>query len=83
MVSATTSERTDDESDRCFHLEMAYKKMFCVTDFGMCHLEDLVNEVKDNKELVVEVEKDLIKLYRKGTSRYVMIESKWIDRPIV
>lgn len=34
----------------------------------MCHLEDLVNEVKDNKELVVEVEKDLIKLYRKGTS---------------
>jgi len=32
----------------------------------MCHLEDLVNEVKDNKELVVELDKDLIKLYRKG-----------------
>jgi hypothetical protein len=47
-------------------LEMAYKKPFCVTDFGMCHLEDLVNEVKDNKELVVEADKDIIKLYRKG-----------------
>jgi hypothetical protein len=49
-----------------FCLEIAYKKVFCVTDFGMCHLEDLVNEVKDNKELVVELDKDLIKLYRKG-----------------
>jgi hypothetical protein len=29
-------------------------------------LEDLVNEVKDNKELVVEADKDIIKLYRKG-----------------
>ncbi len=46
--------------------EMAYKKSFCITDFGMCFLEDLVNEVKDNKELVVEAEKDIIKLYRKG-----------------
>ena len=32
----------------------------------MCYLEDLVNEVKDNKELVVEADKDIIKLYRKG-----------------
>jgi hypothetical protein len=48
---------------------MAYKKFFCVADFGMCYLEDLVNEVKDNKELVVEAEKDIIKLYRKGNSR--------------
>ena len=32
----------------------------------MCYLEDLINEVKDNKELVVEAEKDIIKLYRKG-----------------
>lgn len=47
---------------------MAYKKAFCVADFGMCFLEDLVNEVKDNKELVVEAEKDVIKLYRKGKS---------------
>lgn len=45
---------------------MAYKKRFCVADFGMCYLEDLVNEVKDNKELVVEADKDIIKLYRKG-----------------
>ncbi len=45
---------------------MAYKKTFCVADFGMCYLEDLVNEVKDNKELVVEADKDIIKLYRKG-----------------
>ena len=45
---------------------MAYKKPFCVADFGMCFLEDLVNEVKDNKELVVEADKDIIKLYRKG-----------------
>ena len=52
-------------ADRC-RLEMAYKKVFCVADFGMCYLEDLVNEVKDNKELVVEAEKDIIKLYRKG-----------------
>jgi hypothetical protein len=47
-------------------LEMAYKKPFCIADFGMCYLEDLVNEVKDNKELVVEADKDIIKLYRKG-----------------
>jgi hypothetical protein len=47
-------------------VEIAYKKPFCVTDFGMCYLEDLVNEVKDNKELVVEADKDIIKLYRKG-----------------
>jgi hypothetical protein len=45
---------------------MAYKKPFSVVDFGMCYLEDLVNEVKDNKELVVEADKDMIKLYRKG-----------------
>ena len=35
-------------------LEIAYKKPSSrVADFGMCYLEDLVNEVKDNKELVV------------------------------
>lgn len=50
-------------------LEMAYKKVFAVTDFGMCYLEDLVNEVKDNKELVVEAEKNIIKLYRKGRTK--------------
>lgn len=50
-------------------LEMAYKKVFAVADFGMCYLEDLVNEVKDNKELVVEAEKNIIKLYRKGTMK--------------
>jgi hypothetical protein len=51
-------------------LEMAYKKSFCVADFGMCYLEDLVNEVKDNKELVVEADKDIIKLYRKGNINF-------------
>lgn len=50
-------------------LEMAYKKVFAVADFGMCYLEDLVNEVKDNKELVVEAEKNIIKLYRKGRTK--------------
>ena len=49
---------------------MAYKKPFCVADFGMCYLEDLVNEVKDNKELVVEADKDIIKLYRKGKTNF-------------
>lgn len=34
----------------------------------MCYLEDLVNEVKDNKELVLDSEKGIIKLYRKGNS---------------
>lgn len=48
---------------------MAYKKFFSVADFGMCYLEDLVNEVKDNKELVVDAEKNIIKLYRKGMTR--------------
>jgi hypothetical protein len=54
------------QSNLILSIEMAYKKFFCVADFGMCYLEDLVNEVKDNKELVVEAEKDIIKLYRKG-----------------
>lgn len=44
-----------------------YKKPFCVTDYGMCYLQDLVYEIKDHKELVVDLENDLIKLYRKGT----------------
>ena len=50
---------------------MAYKKPFYVADFGMCYLEDLVNEVKDNKELVVEADKDIIKLYRKGKFKVI------------
>jgi len=37
----------------------------------MCYLEDLVNEVKDNKELVVEADKDIIKLYRKGKFKVI------------
>lgn len=61
----TSALSTHSQAARC-RLEMAYKKVFCVADFGMCYLEDLVNEVKDNKELVVEAEKDIIKLYRKG-----------------
>ena len=32
----------------------------------MCYLEDLVHEIKDNKELVVDIDSGLIKLYRKG-----------------
>ena len=59
---------------------MAYKKIFSVADFGMCFLEDLVNEVKDNKELVVEAEKNMIKLYRKGTEEKTMQLSEGIWR---
>jgi hypothetical protein len=55
---------------------MAYKKSFCVADFGMCYLEDLVNEVKDNKELVVEADKDIIKLYRKGNLMIEILDEK-------
>jgi hypothetical protein len=55
---------------------MAYKKSFCVADFGMCYLEDLVNEVKDNKELVVEADKDIIKLYRKGNLMIEILDQK-------
>jgi hypothetical protein len=47
--------------------ETLFKKNFHVADFGMCYLEDLVNEIKDNKELVVDHENQVIKLYRKGT----------------
>jgi len=45
--------------------EMMYKKSFNVADYGMCFLQDLVFEIKDHKELVVDLDNDLIKLYRK------------------
>ena len=44
-----------------------YKKSFNVADYGMCYLQDLVFEIKDHKELVVDLDNDLIKLYRKGS----------------
>ncbi|CAF3740604.1 unnamed protein product [Rotaria sp. Silwood1] len=58
-------QRSMSISEIPIEYEIAYKKPFCIADFGMCYLDDLVNEVKDNKELVVEAEKSIIKLYRK------------------
>ncbi|CAF1213712.1 unnamed protein product [Adineta steineri] len=58
-------QRSMSISEIPLEYEIAYKKPFCIDDFGMCFLEDLVNEVKDNKELVVEADKNIIKLYRK------------------
>ncbi|CAF4441596.1 unnamed protein product, partial [Adineta steineri] len=58
-------QRSMSISEIPLEYEIAYKKPFCIDDFVMCFLEDLVNEVKDNKELVVEADKNIIKLYRK------------------
>ncbi|CAF1183372.1 unnamed protein product [Rotaria sordida] len=58
-------QRSMSISEIPIEYEIAYKKPFCVVDFGMCYLEDLVNEVKDNKELVLDADKGIIKLYRK------------------
>jgi len=61
----------------------AYKKIFHVADFGMCHLEDLVNEVKDNKELVVELDKDLIKLYRKERTDLEIYATRNFEKDVI
>jgi hypothetical protein len=42
------------------------KKPFDIIDFGVCFLDDLIGELKDNKEVVIEQELGIIKLYRKG-----------------
>ena len=52
-----------------------YKKSFNVADYGMCFLQDLVFEIKDHKELVVDLDNDLIKLYRKGNEIDLSIEN--------
>jgi len=42
------------------------KKPFDIIDFGVCYLDDLIGELKDNKEIVIDQEFGIIKLYRKG-----------------
>ncbi len=42
------------------------KKPFDIIDFGVCYLDDLIGELKDNKEVVIDQELGIIKLYRKG-----------------
>jgi meiosis arrest female protein 1 len=41
------------------------KKPFDIIDFGVCYLDDLIGELKDNKEVVIDQELGIIKLYRK------------------
>lgn len=41
------------------------KKPFDIIDFGVCYLDDLIDELKDNKEVVIDHEHGHIKLYRK------------------
>ncbi|CAF3561415.1 unnamed protein product [Rotaria sordida] len=41
------------------------KKPFDIIDFGVCFLDDLIGELKDNKEIVIDRELGIIKLYRK------------------
>ncbi|CAF2030352.1 unnamed protein product [Rotaria magnacalcarata] len=41
------------------------KKSFDIIDFGVCFLDDLIGELRDNKEVVVDQENGIIKLYRK------------------
>ena len=43
------------------------KKPFDIIDFGVCFLDDLIGELKDNKEVVVDQDNGTIKLYRKGS----------------
>jgi hypothetical protein len=38
------------------------KKPFDIIDFGVCFLDDLIGELKDNKEVVIEQELGIIKL---------------------
>ncbi|CAF1409628.1 unnamed protein product [Adineta steineri] len=41
------------------------KKPFDIIDFGVCFLDDLIGELQDNKEVVIDKEHGIIKLYRK------------------
>ena len=54
--------------DLCGFLANFSKKPFDIIDFGVCFLDDLIGELKDNKEVVVDQENGTIKLYRKGSS---------------
>ncbi len=50
----------------CLFLANFSKKPFDIIDFGVCYLDDLIGELKDNKEVVIDQELGIIKLYRKG-----------------
>ncbi|CAF1370729.1 unnamed protein product, partial [Adineta ricciae] len=76
-------QRSMSISDIPTEYEMAYKKAFYVRDFGMCSLADLVNEVKDNKELVVEAEKNIIKLYRKERTELEIYATSNFEKDVV
>ncbi|CAF3943412.1 unnamed protein product [Rotaria sp. Silwood2] len=69
-------QRSMSISEIPIEYEIAYKKPFCIDDFGMCYLEDLVNEVKDNKELVVEAEKKRtdLEIYATGNFQQDVID---------
>ncbi|CAF1011563.1 unnamed protein product [Adineta steineri] len=76
-------QRSMSISEIPIEYEMAYKKSFSVADFGMCYLEDLVNEVKDNKELVVEADKDIIKLYRKERTDLEVYATRNFEKDVI
>lgn len=46
------------------------KKPFDIIDFGLCYLDDLIGELKDNKEIVIDHEHGMIRLYRKGSKTF-------------
>lgn len=48
------------------------KKPFDIIDFGICFLDDLIGELKDNKEVVIDQECGMIKLYRKGSKFFTL-----------
>ncbi|CAF1082426.1 unnamed protein product [Rotaria sordida] len=76
-------QRSMSISEIPIEYEIAYKRPFCVADFGMCYLEDLVNEVKDNKELVVEADKDIIKLYRKERTDLEIYATRNFEKDVI
>ena len=58
----------EQDSLQCVHFLANFsKKPFDIIDFGVCFLDDLIGELKDNKEVVVDQENGIIKLYRKGS----------------
>ncbi|CAF0962354.1 unnamed protein product [Rotaria sp. Silwood1] len=76
-------QRSMSISEIPIEYEIAYKKPFYVADFGMCYLEDLVNEVKDNKELVVEADKHIIKLYRKERTDLEIYATRNFEKDVI
>ncbi|CAF0799620.1 unnamed protein product [Didymodactylos carnosus] len=63
--------------------EMAYKKQFYISDFGLSYIEDMISEIKDNKELVIELDKDIIKLYRKERTDLEIFATRNFERDVV